>query len=119
VFLVALVLSVAGCTDKGQELFSHGGEDLVGVKSLTGVTVDNEDCFSGTGCLKIEAESDRQVRLFETGDVDVEDARLLYSARLRSRGLTGEAYLEMLVTIPGKGKFGHYSRQGQIFFERP
>ncbi len=103
--LVALVLSVAGCTDKGKELFSHAGEDLEGVKTLTGVTVDRNDCFEGTGCLKIESESGRTVRLFETGDVDVEDARLLYSARLRSRDLTGEAYLEMLVNIPGRGKF--------------
>ena len=39
------------------------------------------------------------------GDVDVENARLVYHARVRTADFTGQAYLEMWVEIPGKGQF--------------
>ena len=46
-----------------------------------------------------------QVALFETGDIDVENAPLIYQARLRAEGVKGKVYLEMLCRFPGKGEF--------------
>jgi hypothetical protein len=35
------------------------------------------------------------VRLFEVGDIDIENARLIYQARIRTEGVEGQVYLEM------------------------
>ena len=45
------------------------------------------------------------VRLFELGDLDVENARLIYQAKLRTEGVEGKVYLEMWCHFPGKGEF--------------
>jgi hypothetical protein len=45
------------------------------------------------------------IRLFETGDIDVENARLIYQARVRTEDVEGKVYLEMWCHFPGKGDF--------------
>ncbi len=45
------------------------------------------------------------MRLFEARNIDVENARLVYQARVRCENLEGLAYLEMLCHFPGKGDF--------------
>lgn len=78
-----------------------------GVETLTrdGVSIDLEGSGPGGGSLKVSADGPRVVELFQTGDLDVEDARLLYRARLRTEGVDGKVYLEMYCRFPGKGSF--------------
>jgi hypothetical protein len=45
------------------------------------------------------------VRLYETGDIDIENARLIYRAKLRTEGVEGQVYIEMWCHFPGKGEF--------------
>jgi len=45
------------------------------------------------------------VRLFELGDIDVENARLIYQAKVRTEGVEGQVFLEMWCHFPGKGEF--------------
>jgi hypothetical protein len=45
------------------------------------------------------------VRLFEVSDVDAENARVIYQARLRTENVEGKVYLEMWCRFPGKGEF--------------
>ncbi len=45
------------------------------------------------------------IRLFEVADPGVDDCTVTYRARLRSKGLNGQAYLEMWCRFPGKGEF--------------
>ena len=45
------------------------------------------------------------MRLYELGDIDVENARLIYQARLRTEEVSGQVYLEMWCHFPGKGQF--------------
>ncbi len=115
----ALLLVLISCTEKNQDndkvkdrsksegkmIFSHAADSMDGVITLSGVTVDKGDCYEGSGCLRIDADSGRKVRLFETGDVDVENAFLHYSAHLRTRGVEGDAHLELYVYLPDKGRF--------------
>ena len=42
--------------------------------------------------------------MFETGDIDIEKARLVYQAKLRTEGVEGRVYLEMWCSLPGKGE---------------
>ena len=45
------------------------------------------------------------IRLFETGDIDIENARLTYQANIRTEGVEGQVYLEMWCSFTGKGEF--------------
>jgi len=78
-----------------------------GVETVTkeGVSFDPEVSSDGGGSLKITAGGARVVELFRTGDLDLEDARLIYRARLKTQGVEGKVYLEMYCRFPGKGSF--------------
>jgi hypothetical protein len=45
------------------------------------------------------------VRLYETGDISIDNARLTYQAKLRTASVEGQVYLEMWCHFPGKGEF--------------
>jgi hypothetical protein len=55
--------------------------------------------------LKITATEPTVVRLFEVGDIDIENARLIYQAKIRTDNIAGKVYLEMWCNFPGKGEF--------------
>ncbi len=87
------------------ELRHYPVTSLDGVLARDGVEFDDAVTSDGNGSLRIHAVAPRTVRLFETGDLDVENARLLYRARLRTENLEGRAYLEMWCDFEGKGEF--------------
>jgi hypothetical protein len=80
------------------ELKHYPLSNMEGVISQSDVSVDN-------GALKIVADKPVVVRLFETGNLGVEDARLIYRAKLKTENLKGQAFLEMWCHFPGKGEF--------------
>lgn len=80
-------------------------DNLNGVITRSGVAIDAATSSDGHGSLKVTATGPTTVRLFETGDLDIENARLTYQARLRSQDLRGSAYLEMWCRFPGQGEF--------------
>jgi hypothetical protein len=88
-----------------QELARWPMDRVEEIITRDGVTVDNHITFDAGGSLKIQAGGPRTVRLFETGDIDVENARLIYHAVVRSENLIGRAYLEMWCVFPGLGEF--------------
>ncbi|GAG06163.1 unnamed protein product, partial [marine sediment metagenome] len=57
------------------------------------------------GSLRITATEPTVVRLFEIGDIDVEDARLIYQAKVRTEEVEGKVFLEMWCHFTGKGGF--------------
>lgn len=81
-------------------------DDLAGVVTQdNGVELDKTVSSDGKGSLKITANGPIVIRLFETGDIDLENARLIYQAKLRTEKMEGQVYLEMLCDFPGKGEF--------------
>jgi hypothetical protein len=52
------------------------------------------------------------VRLYELDEVDVEDARLIYRAHLRTEDVAGSVYLELWCRFPGIGEY--FSRALQM-----
>jgi len=91
--------------EAGAVLKHYPVDDMTGVITTSGVEVDHNISSEGKGSLRIEAEGPVIVRLFETGDMDLENARLIYRARLRTQDVQGKAYLEMYCRFPGKGEF--------------
>ncbi len=106
-FCVLLVSLNAACSKPSEQptmIKSYPMNSLEGVITLSGVELDNEISSDGNGSLKIDASAPTVVRLFETGDIDVENARLIYQAKLRTQDVEGQVYLEMWCHFPGKGE---------------
>lgn len=104
----ALLFSVAGCAKSSSdvvELKRFPLDTLDGIITRSGAELDTETTSDGNGSLRIKATEPTTVRLFEITDVNVENARLTYQAKLRSRNLQGQAYLEMWCHFPGRGEF--------------
>lgn len=104
---IVVVLSAGwlGFHAQAAELAVFPANDSKGLITTSGVTVDKGVSSDGKGSLKIEATEPRVVRLYETGDLDVEKARLIYRAAVRTEKLQGRVYLEMWCRFPDKGEY--------------
>ncbi len=103
-----LILFMFSCTDKPvpvEELKHYPADSLDHIISKTGVEVDRDVSIDGNGSFKVSATGPTTVHLNETGDIDVENARLIYGAKIRTEGFDGQVYLEMWCHFPGKGEF--------------
>ena len=103
--IVAGLLCCSPPMTSEEVLFENPIGDLSGVLTRSGVELDTQVTSDGNGSIKIVAEEPTTVRLFEVGDVDVDDTRLVYRARLRTEGIEGQVYLEMWCRFPGSGEF--------------
>ena len=110
--LAAIVLSLAAlaaaCSQppkNPEEIGRFPVIDLEGVISRTDVEFDKEITSDGNGSLRITANAPVTVKLYETGDIHLEKAQLIYRARLRTEDVEGQVYLEMWCSFPGKGEF--------------
>ncbi len=105
---LALTASILGCSKEKpkpnylKEFPVTGLEEVLDEKL---VTFDKNTSSDGNGSLKITAEKATTVSLYDAGDLDIEDAALEYSAKLKVEDLTGKVYLEMLCRVPGQGEF--------------
>jgi hypothetical protein len=89
-------------------------DSLDGIVTRSGVHIDRAVSSDGNGSLRITVTEPTVIRLFEVTDIDIENGRLIYTARLRTEGLEGQAYLEMLCYFPGKGEFFSRSLQSPL-----
>jgi len=80
-------------------------DSLEGIISKDGVTFDSGKSFDGNGSVRIDTWASGVFRLFEVTDIDLEDARLIYRAKIRTNGVQGKVYLEMWCQFGGKGEY--------------
>jgi hypothetical protein len=80
-------------------------DGMEGVLTRTGVTFDLTNSTDGNGSLRIDADRPGTVRLFEVRGLDIENARLIYRAHIKTENLAGQAYLEMWCAFPGMGEY--------------
>lgn len=105
-----ILLLTAGCGDQNDgftEVVSYPLDDIQEVMSRYALSLDTSTSSDGKGSLRVTLLAPRTaedslraakpftIRLVETGDIDVEDAMLIYRASIRSEDLRGMAYLEM------------------------
>lgn len=105
---LAVLIFFSGCSKLSGsvvELKHYPVENLDGFVTRTDVVLDKTISSDGNGSFRITADEPTTVRLYETGDLNVENARLIYRAKLRTEDLKGKAYLEMLCQFNGKGEF--------------
>lgn len=114
---LVLIVAFAGCAKKDTqvvELKRYPVDSLAGIITQNGVSFDKEITADGNGSLKITATQPVTVMLYETGDIDIENARLTYQAKLKTENLEGKAYLEMWCRFPGKGEFFSRALQAPV-----
>jgi hypothetical protein len=78
---------------------------LDGVISKTGVTLTKSISTDHNGALALRAKQTTTFQLYETGDIDIEEAVLFYQAKLKTLDVKGDAYLEMWCHFPGRGEY--------------
>lgn len=86
-------------------------DNLDGVIAGSNVAIDKEITSDGNGSLRVEASNAITVPLFEVRDLNIDNARLFYQARIRTENVVGQVFLEMLVHLPGRGEFFSRSQQ--------
>jgi hypothetical protein len=105
-----IVLAIVACSQTktnttATELKNFPVDNLEGVISKSDVLLDKEISSDGNGSLKITVTKPTVVLLYEVKDIDIENARLIYQARVRTEKIEGQAYLEMWCHFSGKGDF--------------
>ena len=80
-------------------------DNIQGLITQSDVSIDRQISSDGNGSLRIETTESTTIRLFETGALDVENARLIYQAKVRTENVSGQVYLEMWCHLPGKGEY--------------
>jgi hypothetical protein len=117
--LLSVVLAASGCSKPSteQEVVVLREYPMTGsLDVLTQDVAQMDDAVSadGNGAVRIHVDAPSTIRLYETGDLDVEDARVIYQARIRTEGVEGAVYLEMWCTFAGKGEFFSRALQSPI-----
>jgi hypothetical protein len=105
---VGMIFVLISCSSPSKqivELKRFAIDSMEGIITRSGVGIDKDISSDGNGSLRITSTKPTVVRLFEVGDIDVENARLIYQARVRTENVEGEVYLEMWCHFPGKGEF--------------
>ena len=106
VALVGLALASCSRSPGGEEvLHRYPVDDLDGVLTRDGVAIDRAVTSDGNGSLRIQEAEPKIVHLYDLENVDVEDARLTYRAKLRTDKVDGPVFLEMWCRFPGLGEF--------------
>jgi hypothetical protein len=114
VMWIIMILCVGGCSQTSKqitEIQRFPIDDLQGIITRSEVQMDNQVSSDGNGYLRITATQPRVVRLFEAGDVDIENARLIYQAKVRTQNVEGRVYLEMWCHFAGRGEFFSWGLQ--------
>ncbi|MDZ7725154.1 MAG: hypothetical protein U5R06_20640 [candidate division KSB1 bacterium] len=88
-----------------RELKHYPVDNLDNLLTSENVELDTSVTADGNGALRVTVEDTTVVPLYKAGDIDVENARLVYQAQLRTRDLQGNCYLEMWCVFPEKGRY--------------
>jgi len=116
-FMCLFMIFVAACSTPSIETTDvkhYPIDSLEGMITQSGVQIDKEITSDANGSLRISTSKPTTVRLYETGDIDIEKARLIYQAKLRTQNIEGQVFIEMWCHFPGKGKFFSRALQSKL-----
>ncbi len=97
-FIMLFFASACSRTGPAEPINSFSVSDLNRV-------IDKDMVAADADALLVTTDKPQTLKLFESGDVDFENGRLLYRAQVKTEGLDGKAYLEMLCVLKGNGEF--------------
>lgn len=97
--------TVSGEKQPVQTTFYFPVDSAAPMPGLDYVHLDMANSHDGNGSWRIEVDDSTTAGLMAIGNVDIEDALLVYQAYLKTDSLEGRAFLEMWCNFPGKGRF--------------
>ncbi len=100
-----VVFVAAPATHAQEVLASFPLDSDQGVLSPKDVTVDTAISSDGKASLRFDSPAPRVIPLIQIGDLDIENAKLVYRAKVRSHDLQGKAFLEMWCSFAGLGDY--------------
>ena len=105
--LLALLFLFISCNtqNKSTKLKHLSVDDLNGIITQSGIQLDKTVSNDGKGSIRIEASEPAAIQLYNINDIRIEDARLVYEAKIKSENLNGQAYLEMWCVFKARGEF--------------
>lgn len=80
-------------------------DDMKNVISKSDVKFVKDVSKDGNGCIRIDVDEAKFVRLYELDNIDIEYARLKYKAEVKTENFAGNTFLEMWCFFEEKGKF--------------
>jgi hypothetical protein len=104
----SLILLFSACSDKKSELISLKKFQLDNTENILAndlIVLDSSVTSNGTVSIRIETERPITVPLFRVENIDIENARLIYRAKVRTKNFQGKAFLEMWCEFEGQGQF--------------
>jgi len=105
---ISCIVIVLGCSSEPPpetEIGRYNIDNLDNVITQTNIEFDDSISSDGHGSIKITAPESTTVRLYETDDIDIEDARLIYRAKIKTENFEGKTYLEMWCGFSGQGEY--------------
>ena len=103
--LVLLAACGGGGSSSGKVIKKFPVDSANEVITRKNVSTDSGISSDGSGSLKIAVSGTQTLPLYRLGDIDLDNAFLVYEAALRTENLDGEVFLEMKVFYQGKGEF--------------
>ena len=111
--LLALFTSCGGGGETGtddviKKLPVNSSSEVIARKNIS---TDKNISHDGNGSIRIDVSGTQTLPLYRLGNIDLDEAFLVYRAALRTENLEGETFLEMKCFFQGKGEF--FSRNHQ------
>lgn len=103
--LIILTFCSCGIQTKSTELKHFPIDNLNGTVAQSGIQIDKAVSSDGNGSIKIEASGPIVIPLYNIDDVRVDDAQIIYEAKVKSESLNGQALLEMWCVFKDKSEF--------------
>jgi hypothetical protein len=111
---IVLVLSCKQQPAQITELKYYPVDSNEDVISKSDLQIDKATSSDGNGSLRATVTKPTVLKLYETGDIDIENAQLIYRAKIKTENVEGNVYLEMWCSFPGKGEFFSRSLQSPL-----
>jgi hypothetical protein len=103
--LMSLILGCSNDAPNSGELRHFPADNADGIIDQASVTADAAISDDGGGSLRIDAAAPMTVRLYKAGGLNIDGARIIYRAKLRTKDISGKVYLEMWCHFPGYGDY--------------
>lgn len=113
IFLSLIGLIFTSCTNH-TEIKYYPINNMDGVIEHDGVAIDLNTSSNGNGALLLKSKTSKTFKLYETGDIDIENSAVTYEASVKTKDVKGKVYIEMWCHFKDKGEFFSRSLQNTL-----
>jgi hypothetical protein len=103
IICVAALLPVVGLAES-VELRKFPSDSLKQVSPQTGVKLVRMSSIDSDGSLSIRTRQAQTYEILDAGNLDVEEAVLVFRAKMKTYGVKGSVFLETVCELPGLGR---------------